>query len=348
MSSSTMRGMVYSGDRRVQVRDFPVPCPGIGEVLVQIKCAAVCGSDLHKYRRPAAWLADKDPWIPGHEPAGVVVALGECCSRVRVGDRVSVYHYVGCGHCAQCLSGTPQFCAQAWPTGEPETVGPNADYMVIPERNCLLLPDELDFEDGALIACIAGTCFAALRKLEPNGEDTLAIFGLGPVGLAGVIMAKAMGARVIGIDLAKERLELAEHVGADYTVNPQESDLLQTIVQLTAGLGVNMALETSGSPAAHQAVIDILCTNGKAAIVGFGSRTPSVNLTSIIQKQAVLMGSYVMPISYYWDLVGFWLRHDLSIAFKRIITHRFSIEDAAEAFRVADSGRAGKVLFVWA
>jgi threonine dehydrogenase-like Zn-dependent dehydrogenase len=258
-----------------------------------------------------------------------------------------VHHWLGCGHCRHCLAGMMQWCEERQALGHPGAFGPDADYMVVDERNCLLLPDELSFEDGALIACIAGTGYSAMRKLWPSGEDTVAVFGQGPVGLMGTILAKAFGARVIGIDLSDERLALARKLGVDETVNPAQVELVQAVQALTAGQGADAAYETSGSAAAHQGVIDVLKRGGRAVFVGFGASGPTVNLCSIIGKQLTLMGSHVMPIHYYWDLTEFILEHKLSAKFAQLITHRFSIEEAAEAFRVADSAQAGKVVLVW-
>jgi threonine dehydrogenase-like Zn-dependent dehydrogenase len=198
-----------------------------------------------------------------------------------------------------------------------------------------------------MIACIAATGFSSMRKLRPNGEDTVIVFGQGPVGLTGNIMAKALGARVIGVDIAEERLALARKLGVDETLNPNKVKLVEAVQDLTGGLGADAAFETSGSAAAHQGVIDTLRLGGRGVFVGIGSVGPTVNLTSIIGKQLVLMGSFVMPIHYYWDLVDFMIQYGLSSKYQQMITHRFKIDDAAEAFRVADSGKAGKVIFAW-
>ena len=342
-----MKGVVFLGDRVAEVREFPIPKPGRGQVLVQLKTAAICGSDLHVYRRPKSHFENKEPWIPGHEPAGIVAELGECCDRVKVGDRVTIYHWLGCGHCRYCLSGYMQWCQNRRGLGQPDAVGPDADYIVVDERNCLLLPDELNFDDGAMIACIAATGFSATRKLNLNGEDTLVVFGQGPVGLTGVIFAKAMGAHVIGVDITDERLALGKKLGADEVLNPNKVDLVQAIKDLTDGMGADAAFETSGSAAAHQGVIDVLRYGGRASFVGVGSQGPTVNLSAIIGKQLTLMGSFVMPIHYYWDLVDFMIQHDLPSKYQEMITHRFKITEAPEAFRLADSGKAGKIVFVW-
>jgi propanol-preferring alcohol dehydrogenase len=348
-----MRGVVFRGDRVAEVIEFPMPTPGPGEVLIQLKRAAICGSDLHTYRRPTAFFAGKEPWIPGHEPAGRVAALGEGCRRVQVGDRATIYHWIGCGHCRQCLAGYYQWCADRRGLGQPNAVGPDADYMVVPERNCLLLPDELSYDDGAMIACIAATGFSSLRKLSINGEDTLIVFGQGPVGLTGTIMGAAMGARVIGVDPVPERRSLGAALGAAEVLDPGakegsgDGDLNATVLALTEGKGADAAFETSGSAAARQAVIQVLRRGGRAAFVGIGAHGPTTDLGAIIGKELTLMGSFVMPIHYYWDLVDLMLAHDLPAKYQQMITHRYRLEDAAEAFQVAESARAGKIVFEW-
>lgn len=346
MTPRSMKGVVFRGSRTVEVLDLPVPSPGPGEVLIQMKVAAVCGSDLHDYRRDRSEFAGRPARIPGHEPAGVVAELGPRCQRVQVGGRVSIYHYMGCGHCAQCRSGYIQYCPERRPLNSP-TSGPDADYMVVDERNCLLLPDALSFEDGALIACIAGTCYSAMRKLQPDGETDMVIFGQGPVGLIGTIMAKALGARVISVDPSPPRLELARALGADVTLNPSEVEVGPMVRELTQGRGADRAFETSGSAVAHRGVIDVLGRNGVGVFVGFGRAGESVDLTAIIGKQLTLRGSFVMPIHWYDDLVRFLLRHDLPSKCQTLITHRYPITEAATAFAMADSAQAGKVVFVW-
>ena len=115
----TMKGVIYLGSRTAEVREFPVPKPGRGEVLIQMKVAAICGSDLHRYRLPKEKLESQEPWIPGHEPAGVVAELGECTGRVKVGDRVSIHHWLGCGFCRHCLAGMMQWCDERQAIGHP-------------------------------------------------------------------------------------------------------------------------------------------------------------------------------------------------------------------------------------
>ncbi|HHX44913.1 MAG TPA: alcohol dehydrogenase catalytic domain-containing protein [Chloroflexi bacterium] len=347
MIPETMRGVVFLGDRQVEVREFPVPRPGPSEVLVEMRTAAICGSDLHTYRRPKAQFEGMDPFIPGHEPAGVVAEIGSHVTNVKPGDRVTIYHYMACGKCQACHSGYLQHCEERRGLGQPVAQGPDADYIVVDARNCLHLPDALTFDDGAFIACIAGTAFSACRKLRVNGEDIVGVFGQGPVGLTGTVILKAMGATVVGIDIVDERLELASKLGVDAVINSATADVKQATLDLTDGRGFDAAFETSGSTVAQRAVVETLRVQGRASFVGLGSSEPSISPTAIIGRELTLMGSFVMPMGYYEDLVNLIVKHDLSPKFQHMITHRFPIERAEEAFRVADGGRAGKVVFSW-
>ncbi|HUX87892.1 MAG TPA: alcohol dehydrogenase catalytic domain-containing protein [Chloroflexota bacterium] len=339
-----MRGVFYTGDRTVAVRSKPDPRPGDGEVLVRMRAAAVCGSDLHRYRLPTEKLTRFADTVAGHEPSGVVAEVGAGVSQVKPGDRVVVYHRRGCGHCADCARGEIGYCRQARSHGA-HCDGGDGDYLVTDERNCLPLPDDLSFGVGALLACNFGTAFCANRRLAPTGGNNLVVFGLGPVGLCSVMVSKAMGARVIGVDVSPGRLELAHSLGADAVVDGSVGDTVAAIRQLTDDRGADRAIETSGSTAAQLTLVRSLARSGEASIVGFGHGTPSVHLSEIIDRQLVLRGSSIFGLGDHYAMLEFIRRTRLPI--EQVITHRFSIEDGAEAFRVADSAGSGKVVFEW-
>jgi len=339
-----MRGVVFPGDRRAEVRDYPDPEPGPGEVVVRMKAAGLCGSDLHLYRQTAAQRAGSDT-IPGHEPSGVVEMLGAGVDTVGIGDRVSVYHYRGCGHCKHCRAGNVMWCAERRGYGGP-IHGADADLLLTDARNCMPLPDELSFAHGALMACAAGTAFSSIRKLQISGEDTLVIFGQGPVGLCGLLVAKAMGGRVIGVDPIPERRALALRLGADAALDPAEIDVVAALRDLTHGEGADLAFETSGSAAGQNGAVDCLRLGGKAVFVGFGARDKTLNPSQFIGRQLTLMGSFVIPIYMYDDLARFILDHNLSL--EEMVTHRFPLEEAPEAFARFDGGATGKVILEWA
>ena len=274
-----MRGIVFLGDRRAEVRDFPDPEPGFGEVVVRMMAAGLCGSDLHAYRQPAAERVG-NLTIPGHEPSGVVEEVGPGVARVRPGDRVSVFHYRGCGHCRHCRAGYLQWCPDRQGYGGP-IHGSCADLLLTDERNCLPLPTELTFAHGAAIACFLGTAFAALRKLAPSGEDTLAVFGQGPVGMGGLLVGKALGARVLAVEPVVERQALATELGADEVIDPADGDVAATIKELTRGEGADLVFETAGSASAQDAAVGCLRRGGRAVFVGFGNLEPTFNLSRI-------------------------------------------------------------------
>jgi propanol-preferring alcohol dehydrogenase len=326
------------------VRDFPDPEPGPDEVVVRIKAAGLCGSDLHLYRQTATQRAGNDI-IPGHEPSGVVEALGPGVDTVQVGDRVSVYHYRGCGHCKHCRAGNVMWCAERRGYGGP-IHGADADLLLTDERNCMPLPDELSYAHGALMACAAGTAFSSMHKLQVSGQDTLVIFGQGPVGLCGLLVAKALGGRVIGVDPIPERRALALQLGADKALDPGQTDVLTAVRDLTHGDGADLAFETSGSAAGQNGAVDCLRLGGKAVFVGFGVQDKTLNPSQFIGRQLTLMGSFVMPVYMYYDLAQFVLDHDLPL--DRMVTHRFPLEQAPEAFALFDRGATGKVVLEWA
>lgn len=338
-----MKGVVFPGERTAEVRDFADPTPGPGEVVVQLKAGGLCGSDLHSYRQSAAERANNTT-IPGHEPAGVVVALGAGVTNVQVGDRVSVYHFRACGECPECRAGNLMWCPDRRGYGGP-IHGSDADLILTDARNCLPLPADLSFAVGAMMACNAGTAFSSISKLRPNGCDTVAIFGQGPVGLAGLLFAKAMGARVIAVDPIAERRALALHLGAAAAIDPLADDPIAAIKELTRGRGADAAYETSGTAPGQNATVECLGAGGRAVFVGFGNQEKSLNPTQIITRQLTLMGSFVLPVPLYFAMVRFIQDHKLPL--DELITHRFAIAEAPAAFALFDSGKTGKVIFEW-
>jgi len=342
-----MRGVVFPGDGRVEVREFPDPEPGPGEVVVRMKASGLCGTDLRLMRLPAG--ARNADIIVGHEPCGIVERVGHGVRAVKPGDRVSVYHYRGCGLCEQCRMGNIMFCVARRGYGGP-IHGSHADLILTDERNCLALPEELSFAEGAIIACGAGTAFSALRKLQLNGEQTLVISGQGPVGLNGLLLAKAMGGRVIALEPVAERRELSARLGADHVVDPSTEDVPAAVRELTGGRGADLGFETSGKGDARRTLSRCLRNGGRAAFVGFGHVEGGDDLISavssdLIARELTLVGSYVMPIYMYPALVRLLLGR--AVRLESMITHRFPIERAPEAFELFATGRCGKVMFEW-
>lgn len=339
-----MRGILFPGDRQVVVESFPDPVPGPGEVVVDIRAAAVCGSDLHGYRAPAEQRQREGTAgiIPGHEPSGVVHAVGDGVTNVSIGDRVAVYHYRGCGYCSQCQSGRIMWCADRKGYGGP-IHGSDAELLLTDARNCLPLPDDASFELGAILMCVGGTAFEVMRKPNASGRTPIAIFGLGPVGLTGLLMARAMGADVIGVDISPARLELAQRLGANAVVDAANEDVVRAVKRWSGSDGVSATFESSGSPVGQTTAVDVTGRGGRVAFVGMGSDTPSISPSQFIDKQLTLTVSFVFPIDAYSEILGFVKRLDVPL--EATVTHRVTLEDAPDIVPLVDRGETGKVIF---
>src|SRR6201995_3070618 len=296
-----MRGVVFTGGREIELMEFPDPTPGPGEVVVEVKASGMCGSDLHQYRRPkgggqATGLpTNPDPVIAGHAPCGVVVAIGSAVDacEAHIGQRVMVHHYQGCTQCNHCRSGWQQLCQEV-----PVKVygnnahGGHAKYLRVPVNTLVPLADELSFAAGAAISCGAGTAYSALRRMRLSGNDTIAIFGQGPVGLAGTQFAKAMGARVIALDVNPQRLERAKEFGADEVVDPGSNDPVAAIKDLTHGRYADLAADTSSNPQARLNAIRSTKVWGTMCFVGEGGDVTIDVSPHLLRPQIPLLASW--------------------------------------------------------
>ncbi len=340
----TMRGVVFLGDRRCTLREVPVGWPGYGEVLLRVEAAGICGSDLHVYRNSEA--TDQ---VRGHEASGVVTATGSGVVRVQVGDRVTVHHHQGCGACYECSRGETVACTIKHEVIGVHVPGAFAEYLVAQERNCIPLPPSATFADGAFLGCVGTTAYAALRRLGALPHESIAVFGLGPVGLSCVLVARALGLQVIGMDPAAHRRELALRCGAQEVVDPGVGDPTVPLRQFgriagtTRGDGVDCVIEASGSTAAREAILPALRREGRAAILGVSSREKVINPTDIHGRAATIIGSVVFPLAWLWDIARLCAVSGLSFA--PAVTHTFPLAEAVEALHTADIGEGGKLLF---
>jgi threonine dehydrogenase-like Zn-dependent dehydrogenase len=344
-----MKGVVFPGNRKLEILEFPDPAPGLGEVVLEIKASGMCGSDLKFYRAAdgAASLGLgtlSGPVIAGHEPCGVVVAVGAGVSekQARVGMRVMQHHYRGCGACEHCATGWMQLCVE----GVAEVYGvtghgAHAKYMKCPARTLVPLPEELSFEAGAAISCGTGTAWGALHRLGLQGDHTIAIFGLGPVGLSATQLAAEMGARVIALDTSEERLARAKEFGADALLNPKTTqDVVQAIRDLTHGRGAHCSLDASSSPQARAQAVKCVKTWGKACFVGEGDSVTLDVSTDLLRRQVTLIGSWTFSTVGQADCARYIAERGISI--DRLFTHHWRLDQAEEAYKLFDAQTAGK------
>jgi len=348
-----MRGVVFLGDRKLELREFPDPSPGPGEVVIAIKASGMCGSDLHPYRatgNAAQTLGlggSGGLVIGGHEPCGVVAAVGAGVSEAeaRPGQRVMNHHYWGCGQCKHCRVGWSQLCKKGIIVYGMTGHGGHAPFMKVPARTLVPLPDEISFEEGAAISCGTGTAYGALKRLDVSGRDTLAVFGQGPVGLSATQLGTAMGARVIALDIAAERRELAKEFGAETVIDPREVDPVKALYELTHGEGVEAALDCTGNPEARLAAVRSACTWGRVCFVGEGNNVTIDVSPDMIRKQLTLIASWTFSSVGQEECARFIA--DRRIPLKRLLTHRFELEQAADAYRLFDTQTTGKGVFTF-
>lgn len=347
---STMKGAIFPGNSTVELRDFEIPKPGHGEVLIQTKATTICGSDIrciyreHVGKGPEGYIPGT---IAGHEPCGVIVEEGPGLRRFKKGDRVIVYHISGCGVCNDCRRGyyisctSPHRRAYGW-----QRDGGMAPYILAEEKDLVLLPAPLTYEDGAQVVCGFGTVYEALEKIGVCGNDAVLVTGLGPVGLAALMLAKAMGAsQLIGVEMNPYRIELAQKLGLVDQVFQPGPDALEQILAVTGGQGVERALDASASDAGRQLAIRATRPRGKIAFVGEGGTCTFSPSPDIIHGQKTIYGSWVTSLWKMEELVERLVRWNLHP--DALITHRFPLEQADEAYRLMAGGACGKVAVVF-
>jgi threonine dehydrogenase-like Zn-dependent dehydrogenase len=253
------------------------------------------------------------------------------------------HHYAGCGRCKHCRAGWSQLCRAGITVFGVTGDGAHARYMKVPARTNVPLPDELTFEEGAAVSCGTGTAYGALKRLDVSGRDTLAVFGQGPVGLSATLLGVAMGARVIAVDIAAERLTLAKRFGADAIVNSRETDPVKAIMDLTHGEGAEATMDCTGLPEPRVAAVKSAATWGRMCFVGEGGATAFDVSSDLIRKQLTLMASWTFSTMGQWECARFVAERKILLG--RLLTDRYRLDEAAEAYKRFDAQTTGKGVF---
>ncbi len=347
---SKMLGATLPGGSRVEMKEFDIPTPGYRQVLVKTMASTICGSDIRCiYREHTGKGAEGyiDGMIAGHEPCGIIVEEGIGLNRFKKGDRVIVYHIHGCGVCHDCRMGYQISCSSKYRAAYGwQRDGGMAEYMLCDENDLIELPDELSYEDGAQVACGFGTVYEAIMKIGVSGNDSVLVVGLGPVGLAALMLSKAMGAnRLFGVEMNPERIALARKLGlVDEVFTPSE-DAVKLIKQANGGHGVEKAFDASASDGGRQIAIRATREWGKIAFVGEGNSVTFNPSPDIIHGQKSIYGSWVTSLAHMEDLVERLVRWNIHP--EDLITHRFALKDADKAYALMASGKCGKVAVVF-
>ena len=280
--------MIEAG-KWLEAQEIPIPEIGEKDILVRVRAAGVCHSDAH-YRAGRSVMGMM-PITLGHEVAGSVERVGAQVGNVKIGDRVCLHYNISCGDCYYCKMGHEQFCDTVKMLGH-HVDGGYAEYIAIPARNAVPLPDEIPFEQGATLMCASATAFHALGKGRVKAGDTVAVFGVGGLGLSAIQLAKAMGAvEVYAVDIQQDKLELASEYNA-IPIDAARVDAVAEIRKLTKGRGVNVAVEMIGLRKTMEQAIDSLGNLGRAVMVGMNQQPISVNTyVQVLGKEAEIIGS---------------------------------------------------------
>lgn len=308
--------------QNLELQDVLMPEPESEDVIVAVRAAGICHSDAH-YRAGKSTVYPL-PMTLGHEVAGVVDAVGGSVSNFKVGNRVCIHYMATCGKCNFCNQGYEQFCTSGEMIGKYRDGG-YAEYIRVPERSVFHLPEEISFEQGAVMMCSSATSLHALRKARLKPGESVAIFGVGGLGLSAVQLAKAMGAdHVYAVDINKDKLEIAEQYGA-IPVNASANDPIEQIKRLTNFNGVDVALELIGLPATMEQAFKSLGLMGRVAIAGITPDRFSIHpYKDLINREAEIIGvsdhlAQEIPLMLSWAQEG-------KLSLKDIITKRVPLD----------------------
>jgi len=337
------------GNSTVEFKEVAIPEPGHGQVLIRTKSSTICGSDIRAIYREHLGKGPEgyQNKIAGHEPAGQIVKCGPGMRRFKEGDRVVIYHISGCGVCMDCRQGfmisctSPLRAAYGW-----QRDGGMAPYILADEKDLVPLPDSLTYTDGAQIACGFGTVYEGLEKIGISGNDAVLVVGLGPVGLATLMLAKSLGAnKLIGVDVNPDRCQLALDKGLADTVFVSGPETLQAVLDATGGQGVERAIDCSGHTSGRQLAIRATRKWGRIAFVGEGGTVEFNPSPDMLHDQKTIYGSWVTSIWKMEELVSKIVRWGIHP--EDLVTHRFTLDKADEAYALMASGNCGKVAVVF-
>lgn len=332
-----MKRIEFLGNRNIQLIDVPDLAPGPGEVIVRTAASAICGSEFSAFRGNG--MAGGNP---GHEATGTIMALGDGVDCLALGDRVGVSAIAGCGACDYCARGQYTWCNSF-------RFFPNmhAEQFAIPANACHHLPDELDWDVATLLTGDGmGVPYHTSTKIPDPGITTVAVFGLGPIGLGNVLLQSFLGRRVLAVDVNPTRLAYAEKLGAVATFNAaSDTSVVEQIREATGGEGADVAIEAAGRPETAKQCFTAV---RKGGTVVFNGEQPALELSpseDFIRRDITAVGAWFYHFCEFTEMLA--LYHD-GLRVRDLISHRFELGQAEEAYRAATAGETAKALFVYA
>ena len=329
----------------IWLENIPEPKVGPNDVMIRIRKAAICGTDIHIYTWDS-W-AQKTVPVPmavGHEYSGEIVEIGSEVQGFEIGDRVSGEGHITCGYCRNCRAGRRHLCRNTTGVGV-NRPGSFAEYLVIPAFNAFKLPDSISDEIAAILDPLGNATHTAL-SFNLVGEDVL-ITGAGPIGIMATAIARFVGARhIVVTDVNDFRLGLAKRMGASRAINVTRESIDATMKELGMQEGFDVGLEMSGNPAAFRDLLRTMHHGGSVALLGIPPEDTAIDWNEVIFKGLVIKGVYGREMFETWYKMTAMLQSGLDIS--PIITHRLPLSEFRTGFEIMKSGQSGKVVLDWA
>lgn len=331
-----MKALLLDGKKNVEIIERPVPNLLEGYALVKVMAAGICGTDIEMlYKNP-----NPTQITPGHEVAGIIENINNC-NKFHIGDRVFLNCHITCNVCEHCLAGDYIFCKELSVIGF-DIDGGMAEYIAVPETILRKLPDDLTYEQGVLITDALGTPYHAAKKARIKKGEIVCVSGAGPLGILCILSAVHFGAVVVAIDIIEERLNMAQKFGATYIINAM-GDVKQKINEITNGKGVDKVIECSGSAAAILKDIDVLKNRGIMVQVGVCNKITMDLFETLIKKEIEIKGSRNFNDFEIPEMIDL-IRKTQSVG--ELISHRFLLSEAKQAFKLAEERTGIKIVFV--
>ena len=331
-------------EKGIWMENVPNPECGDSEIKIKITHTSICGTDLHIYNWDSWAQRTLDlPLIIGHEFCGIIEERGKNVTHYQIGQRVSGEGHITCGYCRNCRAGKQHICDSSKGIGVHKN-GAFAEYIVMPESNIWPIPDNTSSEIAAFLdpfgnAVHSTSCFGMV------GEDLL-ITGAGPIGLMSVAIGKFMGARNIVItDINDYRLNIAEQLGATKTINTKNNAIKDCYSELNIKHGFDIGLEMSGNPEALNDILSNIYHGGKIVLLGLLPKNTIIDWDNIIFKGLQIKGVYGRKMYETWYKMDQLINSGLDL--RKILTHKFSIDNYDDAFKVISSGECGKIVIEW-
>jgi len=326
-----MKILVKAGRQRVVCKDISAPVPEKDEAVIAVKACGICGSEMHVYDSESGG----EP--TGHELAGIIEQAPKG-SLLKTGDRVVLNVVCGCGECGECGQGRENFCCDWSTKGRPFRPGGHAEKVVYVARNCLKIPDTMSFEAAvATGGCGIGVAWHGIKRLGIMPAEKVCVFGVGPIGLAAVMLIKQMGAQAIALDVSEYRLNLAGQFGAVRSLNSRDLDAMRTL----PALGIRHSILCTGNHEAAKSALALLAPRGQLLILGGLSAWPLDSWQMIGIGDKTIFGSWHYHREEWPDILKL---VSAGLPAQRLVTHVFNFTRADEAYALFRQGNAGKVI----